>query len=433
MSAMRGRQVLHWADLRVGITVTICIVLICAGIFYISGLGRFEKGVLVKTYMPAVSGLKSGAPVWLAGIEVGSVKEVNFIPPEGLVDNQQLIREMNLVQDRIAHLDRSKPFSKEILRGLEGQAQRLQSQLKGIEVVMKLRKKYRDFVRRDSKATVASMGLLGDRFVEVSIGSDPSPPPDVKGTLVIESGRGKDMHELMSEASLSVPDMGVLVNQLKEISLRANAGEGTLGKFINDPSLYDSALRSFGGLSFMMDKVKAGEGTIGRAVKDPRLYDDAVATVESARDVMKEVKAGKGTLGKLVSSSELHDNLAMTTKKIANGEGTIGKLVQDPSLFQDTKSAVGHIDTIAGRMERGEGTLGRLSTDDKLYEDLAKAINRIASIAEGIQKGEGTIGKLVKDKQFHETFNGFVTELYALIKDFRANPRKYLRIKLSFF
>jgi phospholipid/cholesterol/gamma-HCH transport system substrate-binding protein len=50
-----------------------------------------------------------------------------------------------------------------------------------------------------------------------------------------------------------------------------------------------------------------------------------------------------------------------------------------------------------------------------------------------VNSGQGTLGQLVVNPQLYETLNGATGQLQQLLKDMRANPKKFLRIKLAIF
>ena len=83
------------AEMKVGIFVTIALLILATLILQQSwGVNWFSKSVKAVTYLPDVGGLKSGAPVWLAGIEIGRVRKVTIVPPEVFPGNAQIYQQM---------------------------------------------------------------------------------------------------------------------------------------------------------------------------------------------------------------------------------------------------------------------------------------------------------------------------------------------------
>jgi phospholipid/cholesterol/gamma-HCH transport system substrate-binding protein len=84
-----------------------------------------------------------------------------------------------------------------------------------------------------------------------------------------------------------------------------------------------------------------------------------------------------------------------------------------------------------------EGTIGLLLNDRVFYDKgialLSKAGDSVASIEEiaaRIKSGEGTAGKLVNEKELYDRMNRMVEDLDALVKDFKENPRKYIKFSI---
>src|SRR5215469_14360103 len=121
---MALQKQLSWTDLRVGIFVLAGLVVMAVAIFYVTGGKSFAAKYRLVTYMPEVSGVQSGAPVDLDGLVVGNVQSVAFTPHP---------------QDR-AH---------------------------NMTIVLQVDKKYQDQIRSDSSASLATQGLLGDRYVAI--------------------------------------------------------------------------------------------------------------------------------------------------------------------------------------------------------------------------------------------------------------------------
>ncbi len=84
-------------------------------------------------------------------------------------------------------------------------------------------------------------------------------------------------------------------------------------------------------------------------------------------------------------------------------------------------------------MNRGEGTAGKLMTDAALYNRLNSTAERLDQLTATLQQGQGTAGQLLHDKQLYENMNGAVGELRSLVKDIRADPKKFLNVRVSIF
>jgi len=118
-----------------------------------------------------------------------------------------------------------------------------------VTVSMDLAKETQSIVRQDSVASIQSAGLLGDKYVDISFGSVDA--ERLKGGETIESEPPLDVSDLFNKANqLLDTGQGALENivgatdNLNLITGKINSGHGTVGKLINDPTLYQQASAS---------------------------------------------------------------------------------------------------------------------------------------------------------------------------------------------
>ncbi|MCI0420977.1 MAG: MlaD family protein [Acidobacteria bacterium] len=356
-----ARKRLAWAELRVGILVIFSFTILAIAIILISGgAGFFTEKYELKTFLASANGLRKGSLVWLAGLEAGNVSAVNIS---------------------------SSPDPN-----------------RAVEVVMQVEKRYSQTIREDSIATLGSIGLLGDKYIDISRGSPgatPTPPGgEVKGSSEA------DIKKIMQNSNDLVANLGELVNKIDDITRKIDQGQGTIGKFINDPSMFNKLNR----------------------------------TVEEAHDLLATVKSGEGSIGRLISDRELYDRLNGTltrfdsvAAKVEKGEGTLGRFVHDPAVYNRAESLLAKFNVVADRMEKGEGFLGKLSKDDALYVQFRDSVGKFSALAERMNQGEGTIGKLMVDPSLYSNINQASGELVKLLYDFRQNPKRFLQLKFGLF
>ena len=104
-----------------------------------------------------------------------------------------------------------------------------------------------------------------------------------------------------------------------------------------------------------------------------------------------------------------------------------------PPMALSLTSTTENLDSITGKINRGEGTAGKLITERELYDRLNSMSQRLDQVMTGLQQGEGTAGQLLKDRQLYENINGTVAEMRQLVQDIRADPRKFLNVRVSLF
>jgi len=355
------RKNLAWAQLRVGILVLTGFTILAIAIILIGGgIGFFRAKYPLKTYLSNASGLKKGSLVWLAGIEVGNVHAVNIT---------------------------ASPDPNRV-----------------VEVVMRIDANFQDSIRADSVASLGSIGLLGDKYIDISRGSSTEKPIASNGE--VKGSEAADIKRIIQNSNDLVANLGDFVDKLNRIILKIDEGQGTIGKFINDPSLFSKMDRTVTEAERLLVDVRSGKGSIGRLISDRELYDRLNQTLSKANAIMARVEAG---------------------------EGTLGKLVQDPALFSKADTLLARLNVVAERIEKGEGLLGKLSKDDALYLQLRDSISKFSALAEKINQGEGTIGKLFVDASLYTNLNNASAELIKLLYDFRQDPKRFLRIKFGLF
>ena len=204
-------------------------------------------------------------------------------------------------------------------------------------------------LREDYRIEVLATSVLGGRYLNIHEGSadvallgDPLPPlrgspsPDLisSATATVE-----DIRNALNAGALD--DFKVTMSSIRQIAARLAAGEGTLGKLINDDAVYADVRRIAANLGDVSDKLAQGEGTLGKLVNDGQLYADAQAVAANLKDVSGRLAQGEGTLGQLLSadgqaSADLGATLAAFRKiseSIARGEGSLGKLLADDELY----------------------------------------------------------------------------------------------------
>jgi phospholipid/cholesterol/gamma-HCH transport system substrate-binding protein len=127
------------------------------------------------------------------------------------------------------------------------------------------------------------------------------------------------------------------IANMQAVSAQISEGKGTIGKLINDDTLYSSALVTVSNLQSTSDQVKltlddarkiingvnAGEGTLGRLVKDEALYVETTAAMTNfkdsmghAKEILGKVNHGDGTISKLINDQEFYRNAKLTLQKV---------------------------------------------------------------------------------------------------------------------
>jgi phospholipid/cholesterol/gamma-HCH transport system substrate-binding protein len=405
---MPQKKQVSLAQMKVGIFVIVALLLLSTFILQQSwGIRWFSKSIKMMTFIPDVGGLKSGAPVWLAGIEIGKVRKVTIVSPDAFPGNAQVYQRIREIKKTLEAPDSKLTDSQR--SDLQEQIRNLKGDIRIVEVQLEIRPQYLNRISRDSEVSIESRGLIGDSFIDISPGIYGEVPRKQGDYYVIESLQHPGFREIMTGANDVVANFGVLSEQFKDIVTKVHADKvgAEISSAIQEmQKTAREADQTFARASRLIDDLHGGNGTFGRVVSDPELYQH------------------------LTDSLQKFDDIA---ENIQNGKGTIGKLINDPTLYDSATETLKKADLVMDRIEKGEGTLGKLSRDAELYEKSKTALERFASLAEQIEEGKGTMGKLLKDPGLYNNLDQSSAEISKLLYDLRQDPKKYLTIRFRVF
>ena len=327
---------LAWAELKIGLLSLVALFIATAFIFLLTGSnGFFWQRYSIKTVFPDVAGLKEGAPVRVAGVEVGSVVGVEF------------------VGDRV-------------------------------EVVMEVLKENRPRITNTSSATLGSVSLLGEAAIDITASSE--------GTPIADWGYVRSRRATGSFAS--VADQATTgIEEATELVKDIRAGRGTLGKLFTDEALYRELTGLVSSAEDVANSINRGRGTLGRLANDPAAARALEGSLENLQAMTARIRAGEGSLGKLLNDDSLATsmksasaNLDAFTGRINRGEGTLGKLATEQELYNRLNSVSDRLDKVVGALQQGEGTVGQLLRDKQLYENMNGTMAELRDLVAAIRK-----------------------------------------------
>jgi phospholipid/cholesterol/gamma-HCH transport system substrate-binding protein len=361
---MAQRKQLTWTELRVGLFVLVGLSVLAAGIFYVTGAGTLGPKYRLVTYLPEVSGLANGAPVRLDGVEVGNVESI-----------------------KLAARTPGQPRPKN----------------KNIEIVMRVSKHYETDILTDSAASLVTEGLLGNRYVNITLGVTGVP---LKDGQEVPGNEEKAMAQVVERSADVLANLQALSEDVQDL----------------------------------LKDVRQGKGSLGKLLTDDQAYNHLNAILSKGETLVSNVQAGQGTLGKLVASDEMYakvdkglDNVNVILTDVRSQKGTIGKLLYDPSLYDEAKQTISNGNGMIGDIRAGKGTLGKLATDDTLYTKLKETSENVSNATAKLNDNTTTMGKLFSDPKLYDSLSGLTGDLRLLVGEFRQNPKKFLHIKVSVF
>jgi phospholipid/cholesterol/gamma-HCH transport system substrate-binding protein len=122
--------------------------------------------------------------------------------------------------------------------------------------------------------------------------------------------------------------------------------------------------------------LRAGQGTAGKLLNDPELYDVASDTA----------RALAVTAGELSGTAKRFNKLGQQLQKdLLEGDGTLQRLTGNPEPFERLNSSMAHLDAVLAKLEAGEGSLGKLLNDETTTEELTGLIADIRSLVQKIE------------------------------------------------
>ena len=262
------------SNVRLGIFIFLGTVILVIAIFLLGQKSAlFSSTFTVNAYFKDIQGLKSGATVRLSGIDVGSVSNV------------------------------------EIVNDTTGR----------VRVEMSLYTDIERFIRTDTKATIETEGLVGNKVVVLKIGS--SSAERVKDGGTIKAEEPVSFYAIIEETQGIMHYTKNMTKSLSGIVAKVDSGKGTLGKILNDDELYYQAVNltkradeSLKNISQELNKVTELFDRLGSGVED--VVNNVNTTVVNLDSIVAGVNQGRGVLGKLIASDSEYDTVFTTTMAI---------------------------------------------------------------------------------------------------------------------
>jgi phospholipid/cholesterol/gamma-HCH transport system substrate-binding protein len=336
--------------LRVGLLVLAALAALAAGIFLIG-----EKNQLFTlkqdyfTRFATVSGLSRGNPVQLNGVEVGSV--TGIVLPES--PDERLIRVDLTVDER-----------------------------------------YAERIRGDSQARLKTLGLLGDKYVEITSGSPTA--PQLAAGAEIPSAAPTELDALVASGEDVMANITEISASLKVILARMERGEGLLGELVSNPEtgkrVTDTLVETMDSIKEVASKVEHGKGALPRLITDDQLADRLSSAVDRLDAVLAAFEEGDGLLPTLLNDAETRESftatlaslktsseeLAAFTHRLEDADGLMPKLLFDEEygrrLTTEIQQTTARLDNLSQKLDGGDGTLAKLIDDPSVYDALQDVI-----------------------------------------------------------
>lgn len=301
------KKQLKWASLKVGIVITITLLIIFSIIIFSGGIqSLFKERVPLNIYISDVKGLRKGAVVRVAGVDVGEVKEIKLSKEYGTV--------VKVLLDR------------DVL----------------------------GYLKSDAQATVQTIGLLGDKYIEIFPGESQESFDVSKGMYGYSQ---IEVREILGVATSTIKKIEGLVSRVDSLMAKIDKSEGTIPKLLTDPSLYNNLNSAILELRKTVEEIRVG--SIGMISRDKEFY-------QKLSNALK--------------------NFEEASNKISSAQGTFGKMINDPTLYESLLKTSQRLDSLLREIESSQGTLKVLISDKALAEDLKQSIRELKELIEEIKK-----------------------------------------------
>src|SRR5246500_5027865 len=257
-----SQKQLRWSQLRVGLTVLFASITLGVLIFLMSGTtGLFTPKLTLKSYFDNAGGRRKGAPVRLQGVDVGNVTHVRVVADKPLTP---------------------------------------------VEITMKVTNRYRPMMHKDSVTSLSTAGVLGETYIDID--SSHAKGPMVNDGDTLATRETPDIQDVVRASQGTLQNLDALLKRTDRILAFVESGQGSIGKLIYDPSLYNNFAGTVNEFKGIVDQVRNGQGSIGKLIASDEIYNKATAAVDKLNVIIDELQQGKGTAGMLLKDPALYKN-----------------------------------------------------------------------------------------------------------------------------
>jgi phospholipid/cholesterol/gamma-HCH transport system substrate-binding protein len=309
--------------LPLGVFFACAVILAFLMLEFLGGSDFFHHGYHLHALFRNVQDLKKGDAVKMAGVRVGRVEDIRLANP---------------YVDVFLDLD----------RGTD--------------------------VRTDSKASISFTGLMAQNYVSIDFGTPGAPHKAEGGDPLLTTEQ---------------PDLGQLFTKLDAVATgvenltRSFSGEkidtflGPLTDFIKDNR--SNVTSSLSNMRIISDRIVQGQGTVGKLINEDTLYVSAQNTLSNLQSLPDDVKS---------VTADAHILLTNANQTIADaraGRGTVGKLLTDDTLFHSANSVMTNLDSITTKIDKGQGAVGQLINDDSFLKGAKLSLQKLDKATESLE------------------------------------------------
>lgn len=357
----KGREV------RVGLVILTAIVVLAVGIFVLGSKNNlFKHKTHYYTELGSVAGLKRGSPVQLDGVDVGTIEKVILSEDPRKTQIRVWIR-----------LD-----------------EEYEARIRGPRDAAGVRK---DLV--PSRVRIKTIGLLGDKYIDINSGSADYPPIPEDGK--IPAAPPTNVDALFASGEDVMGNVVEITHSLNTILGRMERGQGLLGQLTSDSpegrQLQTSLTGAADSLQRIAHQVESGKGLIPRLLNDRAMGDQLARSLDRFQSLLDQAQHGPGLLPGLINDpagrAEFNDTLASLhqvakdlqgfTAGLDSSDALIPRLMKDKAygreVTEQIRQLVQQLNEVSAKLDRGDGTAAKLINDPKIYDavnDIVVGVNQ---------------------------------------------------------
>ena len=257
---------------------------------------------------------------------------------------------------------------------------------KMLEVRISVNARYGQRIRKDSEARIKTLGLLGDKYLELTSGT-PSAEVIPKGGE-IPAAKMTNVDRLAASGEDVVEDVRQIAHQLSQILGRVERGEGLLGQMLTDKETGDKVSADLAATAASIrqaaDGLKEKNGPLGHLLYDRQMAAKLTSSVDRLDNLLATVESGKGALPALLNDEATKQRLDQI---LANLDSTTARLAKVTESLDKSGS-----DALAAKLLNDE-EYGR-----KVSQELQATLSNLRQVAEKLNKGQGSAARLINDE-----------------------------------
>jgi phospholipid/cholesterol/gamma-HCH transport system substrate-binding protein len=255
-----------------------------------------------------------------------------------------------------------------------------------VRVNILIDRRYLESIPVDSQTELTEDNLLGDKYVNIH-----------KGTAGEFIKAGDELFAKPPSGSFDPADLAAslikVLDQVNSILDDIDNPETQLGQLVQGEALYDQIRDDIVGMQRTVHQFGNPKSPAGQAVFGTELYDQLRQPILDIDKQLTAIQSGEGPLGHAYASTEQYDKVR---KQIGDFRKTVEELRKN-----------------------------KLLTSDETYTTLLQTFRNLNVVVTSLSKGP-----MFENAQLYESLEGSSKSAEKLLKDFRNNPQKYLRIKV---